>query len=115
MSLFKNLFGKPKDPLTDLLLETNVQATEVLAKTWGWLIGKETQTLHFSACGDVFFTDSTDAVYWLRTMEGKFTKLADSVSSFEILLKQPSFREQVLQPQRVAKMHSQLGPLTALR
>lgn len=105
--MFGSFFSKPGK---DLLISGDAQAHQFLADSWQWRIG-DMRALHFSACGDVFLTDSQDAVHWLQTTSGTFSRLADSVAAFEASLKQKAFCEEVLQAPLVAGLKAKLGPL----
>lgn len=112
--MFGGLFGKPKILGKALLIAGDTRVHQGLAESWGWLIGDK-KPLHFSACGDVFLTDAAQAVEWLETTTGKLTRLVDSVSAFEELLKQRSFCDGVLQAPLVEQLRAQLGPLPPVR
>ncbi|HNG92500.1 MAG TPA: DUF1851 domain-containing protein [Acidobacteriota bacterium] len=114
MGIFDRLFGKasPENTSADhFYVQADGQVMTALSKEWKWLIGDGMRPLRFTACGDVFLSDTRGAVYWLRTVEGQLEKVATSQAEFQSKLQQSEFRETVLQVSTVNQLRAMLGAL----
>ena len=74
----------------------------VLLEEWRWLIGPGKFTLiQATALGDLFLKSDPGDVYFLNTMEGQFTRVADSEDDLSRKLDDRASRDRWLMPHLV--------------
>ena len=64
-----------------LTREMGEEEIDPLQKEWGWLINASYRPLIVSIFGDPFF-ESSSGIYWLNTVTGKLTKVAQNKENF---------------------------------
>jgi hypothetical protein len=69
-----------------LIIEPDAEAISTLIQAWDWLLPAEVRPLLFTALGDMFYEDATDAVFWLDSGRGEITRVADGATEFYQLL-----------------------------
>jgi hypothetical protein len=76
--LFQNLIkDKSKIDLQDI------------CESWKWLIGDQQEVLLITIFGDLFLIGNNNEVNWLDTSSGEFSRIANSIEQFKVLLKIP--------------------------
>lgn len=64
---------------------TNIDLDDILS-CWRWKLNDMKGAVAISVLGDIFLLGNDDAVYWLQTDSGDFTKVADSLKQYEQFL-----------------------------
>ena len=76
----------------------DVPAFEILSglNSWKWLQLRQVTVVAVSAFGEVFFRDAGGAIHQIDTIQGRLTRVADSLSHFRAMLQDADTRDQLL-------------------
>jgi hypothetical protein len=72
--------------LGELTKDINKIDLDDILSWWRWRMAEMQGVVTISALGDIFFLGQDEAVYWLRTDTGDFTKVADSLEQYRQFL-----------------------------
>ena len=72
-------------PITwnDLTVDFEHLDGNILVEDWRWLVGEDAKPVLISSMGDVFFQESSGAVYWLLTGSAEYEKVAENSEQFQ--------------------------------
>jgi hypothetical protein len=70
-----------------LTMTPNDEAIGELRTAWSWLLPEHYQPILFSALGDLFYQTPSGEIWWLNTGTAEVSKVAESQSEFQRLLK----------------------------
>jgi hypothetical protein len=77
--------------LSELIKDKSKIDLKDICSEWNWLISGQKNVLFVTVFGDIFFVGLDDEINWLDTGVGKLTRVAESVTHFEELLKDNDF------------------------
>ena len=66
----------------DLTFLPSQEALTALESAWSWRLPKNFEPVFASTLGDIFFQDSSKAVFWLNTGTAEITRVAESREHF---------------------------------
>lgn len=90
--------------LNDLTINPERVNLDALLDEWSWALPEPLHPVLLTALGDVFAQGESKAVFFIDTVEGTVTKVAETGAAFQSMLTEEQFVDDHFFPSRIAEL-----------